>query len=202
MSNAISPQLLTSHKLYFEFTSQTQSIAHASSRLSRTRVSGGNRAYRKACYICMAPSHSNHSPIVRFHRCETEKTENNYFIHTGVFVSLSHLKTLKKKLKITPTLFAPSSIDHHFPFSSASNKTLAFPPLSVFFRVFGRFNANDRPKRFKKCTFQKSAVQIWRAVYDVPCCSYLVAVFAARPSTKEPNNSQVFCKLSSVMDGY
>ena len=38
MSNAISPQLLTSHKLYFEFTSQTQSIAHASSRLFSGRI--------------------------------------------------------------------------------------------------------------------------------------------------------------------
>ena len=38
MSNAISPQLLTSHKLYFEITSQTQSIAHASSRLFSGRI--------------------------------------------------------------------------------------------------------------------------------------------------------------------
>ena len=38
MSNAISLQLLTSHKLYFEFTSQTQSIAHASSRLFSGRI--------------------------------------------------------------------------------------------------------------------------------------------------------------------
>ena len=38
MSHAISPQLLTSHKLYFEITSQTQSIAHASSRLFSGRI--------------------------------------------------------------------------------------------------------------------------------------------------------------------
>ena len=38
MSNAISPQLLTSPKLYFEITSQTQSIAHASSRLFSGRI--------------------------------------------------------------------------------------------------------------------------------------------------------------------
>ena len=38
MSNAFSPQLLTSHKLYFEFTSQTQYIAHASSRLFSGRI--------------------------------------------------------------------------------------------------------------------------------------------------------------------
>ena len=38
MPNAISPQLLTSHKLYFEFTSQTQSIAHASSSLFSGRI--------------------------------------------------------------------------------------------------------------------------------------------------------------------
>ena len=35
---SISPQLLTWHKLYFEFTSQTQSIAHASSRLFSGRI--------------------------------------------------------------------------------------------------------------------------------------------------------------------
>ena len=38
MSNAISPQLLTSHKLYFEFMSQTQSIAHMSGRLFSGRI--------------------------------------------------------------------------------------------------------------------------------------------------------------------
>ena len=40
MSNSIYPQLLTLHKLYFEFTSQTltQSIAHTSIRLFSGRI--------------------------------------------------------------------------------------------------------------------------------------------------------------------